>query len=586
MTADLWLAFLVAFGVSLLLTFIVERLAPRIGAVARPAADRWHRGTVPLMGGIAIVIGTLAPILVFSRANRSLTVLCVAALAMAAIGLADDLRSLSPQLKLLAQIILVGGLLTFGFTLRLTGYKFVDTFITLLWVVGITNAFNLLDNMDGLSTSIAIVAVGFRLFFFQWEGETEGARICAVFMGALTGFLVRNFPPAKIFMGDTGSLFLGFFLSGLSIVTTERAYSRGVAAVLVIPVLLLLIPVFDTAFVTATRLLAGRSIAVGGRDHTSHRLVAIGLSERQTVLLLAALSAAAGGVAVVSYRAGLSQTVVLLALLVLLMVLLGIYLSRVHVVHRVEAPVKGAVFQLLADFMYKRQVMTLVLDTGLILIAYYGAYVIRFEQALPQQLDQVYASLPRVLVIQLVTFGAFGLYRGIWQYTGIADMLRIVKAVTVGIVLTLVMLVYTQIAFSRSVLILDWLLLVVLLGGSRASFRFFAEMFRPAPKSFQRVLIYGAGDGGELIVREMRNNPALERVPIGFVDDDRNKRQTRIHGLPVFGSGEDVEAVIRERGITEVIVASAKIRGNELEHVKEVCARLDLPVRRASVRLE
>ena len=108
---------------------------------------------------------------------------------------------------------------------------------------------------------------------------------------------------------------------------------------------------------------------------------------------------------------------------------------------------------------------------------------------------------------------------------------------------------------------LDWLVLIVLLTGTRASFRFFEELFRPRPDAFQRVVIYGAGDGGELILRELRNNPALERVAIGFIDDDRGKHRTRIHGLPVFGGSERMERLIREHGVTEVIVSSAKIDG-------------------------
>jgi UDP-GlcNAc:undecaprenyl-phosphate GlcNAc-1-phosphate transferase len=579
--------FLPAFAVSLTFTLLAERFAPKIGVVARPVADRWHRQTVPLLGGVAIILGTVGPMLLTGRGEFQFIVLALAAFAMGCVGLVDDVRALSPQIKLLAQILLAATLLQFGFVLRLTGFRFVDVFVTLLWLIAITNAFNLLDNMDGLSATIALVAAGFRLLFFQWEGEGEAVRVAAIFMGAIAGFLVRNFPPAKIFMGDAGSLFLGFFLAGLSL-GTERAYSRGVAAVLVIPVLLLLIPIFDTAFVTATRLMSGRSVAVGGRDHTSHRLVAIGLTERQTVLLLAALSAAVGGVAVLSYRVGVSQTVVVLALLVIALVLLGIYLSRVRIVQTAEERNGGAVLRLIADFQYKRQVMTLLLDVCLILVAYYAAYVIRFEQAFQQHRSELYSSLPIVLLVQLVTFAAFGLYRGIWQYTSVTDVLRMAKAVTVGTMVTMVVLVYTHSfrGFSRTVFILDWLLLIVLLGGSRASFRFLAEMFRLEPKSFQRVLIYGAGDGGELIVRELLNNPALQRVPIGFIDDDRGKHQTRIHGLPVFGGVEQLRELLSERRATELIVSSSKIRGNGLETVTEICHSFGVPVRRASFRLE
>jgi UDP-GlcNAc:undecaprenyl-phosphate GlcNAc-1-phosphate transferase len=581
-------ALLPAFALSLALTLGCERLARRVGVVAELRDDRWHRRPVPLLGGVAIAIATLLPMVVLQGREGRVLLLAGAALAMATVGLVDDVWALNPQFKLLAQILLAVFLLHFGFVLHLTGYRLVDTFVTILWMVGITNAFNLLDNMDGLANTIACITVAFRVLFFALEDDVAGVQISAMLLGGVAGFLVRNFPPAKIFMGDTGSLFVGFFLAALSLLDSTRAYSRGLSAVLVIPVLLLLIPIFDTAFVTVTRLLAGRSIAVGGRDHTSHRLVAVGLSERQTVLLLAALSAAAGGVAVLSYRVGMTHTVVLLALLVIGLVLLGIYLSRVRVVHTPAESNGGAVLQLLADFQYKRQVMTVTLDVCLILLAYYAAYLIRFEQSFSEYLDHLYESLPVVLLVQLVTFAAFGLYRGIWQYTGIADVLRIVKAAAVGTMATVVALVYTHrfVGFSRTVFVLDGLLLIVLVGGSRASFRFFAELFRARPESFSRVLIYGAGDGGDMVLREILNNGSLQRVPVGFVDDDRSKHQTRIHGYPVFGGSELIERLVREQDVSEVIVSSSRIEGKTLEVAAATCRALNVRVSRAALRLE
>jgi UDP-GlcNAc:undecaprenyl-phosphate GlcNAc-1-phosphate transferase len=587
-TSAILAALLPAFALSLALTIGCERLARRVGLVAELRDDRWHRKPVPLLGGVAIVVATLLPMVVLQNRDGRMLLLAGAGLMMAAIGLVDDTRALNPQFKLLTQIVLAAFLLHFEFVLHLTGYRLIDTFVTLAWVVGITNAFNLLDNMDGLAGTIACITVAFRLLFFVWEADTTGAQISAMLLGGVAGFLVRNFPPAKIFMGDTGSLFVGFFLAGLSLLDSTRAYSRGLSAVLVIPVLLMLIPIFDTAFVTVTRLLAGRSIAVGGRDHTSHRLVAVGLSERQTLLLLAAVSAAAGGVAILSYRAGMSQIVVLLALLVIGLVLLGIYLSRVRVVQSPSERNGGAVLKLIADFQYKRQVMTVVLDVCLILVAYYAAYVVRFEQTFSDYLDDLYDSLPVVLLVQLVTFAAFGLYRGIWQYTGVSDVLRIVKAAVVATMGTVVALVYTHrfVGFSRTVFVLDGLLLIVLVGGSRASFRFFAELFRPRPASFSRVLIYGAGDGGELILREILNNASLQRVPVGFVDDDRSKHQTRIHGCPVFGGCDLIERVVREQDVSEVIVSSSRIQGKNLDLVAAVCRELNVRVTRAGLRLE
>src|SRR5262249_3893537 len=236
-----------------------------------------------------------------------------------------------PQTKLIAQIIFAALLIQLGFLLRLTRLPAVDVLLTLLWVVGITNAFNLLDNMDGLAAGMATLAGSFRLVFFLMDGERLRAAVMAAFVGAMAGFLVRNFPPARVFMGDAGSLFIGFFLSGVCLVG-EFAYSRGIAAVLVFPVLLTLIPIFDTTFVTLTRLLTGRPVSQGGRDPSSHRLVSLGISERKALAFLYGVSAVSGGLAILSYQFGFTYTVVLLALLLVGLFLLAVHLSRVQVV--------------------------------------------------------------------------------------------------------------------------------------------------------------------------------------------------------------------------------------------------------------
>ncbi|MBI4610215.1 MAG: undecaprenyl/decaprenyl-phosphate alpha-N-acetylglucosaminyl 1-phosphate transferase, partial [Candidatus Rokubacteria bacterium] len=304
---------LVALGLSFGLTLVCERVARRVGLVAAPREDRWHGAPVPLLGGVAIVCATLVPLALSGAGTRDLLVLSLAALSMAAVGLADDIYSLKPQIKLAAQIIVAAALLYSGFLLQVSRVPLLDVFITLVWIVGITNAFNLLDNMDGLAAGVAAIAAGFSLLLSFWDFDSKGALASAVFLGACLGFLVRNFPPARIFMGDAGSYFLGLFLAGLSLVA-KFPYSRGITAVMALPVLILLVPIFDTAFVTITRLLSGRPLAVGGRDHTSHRLVAVGVSERGVVLFFYGVAASSGVVALLSYQIGLSYSVVLLGL--------------------------------------------------------------------------------------------------------------------------------------------------------------------------------------------------------------------------------------------------------------------------------
>ncbi len=252
------------------------------------------------------------------------------ALTLFAVGLADDVREMRPWTKLTAQVAVAAVMAGVGLQLRLTHVPLLDALLTIVWITGVTNAVNLLDNMDGLAAGVAAIGALFRLGFFVLDGNVEGAMLAAILTGTALGFVVHNFAPASIFMGDAGSLFLGFCLSGLSLVG-GYPYSRSLMSVLLLPVLLLLVPIFDTAFVTINRSLARRPVSVGGSDHTSHRLVALGLSPRAAVLSLYSVAVLSGLVGVFTYRAGFSYGFVLIVFLGLSVAVLGVYLSRIRV---------------------------------------------------------------------------------------------------------------------------------------------------------------------------------------------------------------------------------------------------------------
>jgi UDP-GlcNAc:undecaprenyl-phosphate/decaprenyl-phosphate GlcNAc-1-phosphate transferase len=590
---DMWrvtepaVPFLVAFLVSLGATLACESLARRVGLVREPGEDRWHRRPIPVLGGPAIVVGVLSTLAITGPPVGRFIPFVFVALLMAAIGLFDDLRPLRPQVKLLAEVVLAGFLIQLGFLLRLTPYAELDVLLTLFWVVGITNAVNLLDNMDGLAAGMAVIAGAFRVAFLLMDGDPAGAALAAGFTGAVLGFLVRNFPPARIFMGDAGSLFIGFFLSGLCLVG-ESPYSRGVTAVLGIPVLLMLIPIFDTTFVTFTRLLSGRAVSQGGRDHTSHRLVSLGISERRALAYLYGVSILAGLLAVLSYEYGFTHTIVLLTLLLIGLVLLGIYLSRVQIIGPQTAHADAAVVRLVADLPFKRQVATVAVDLLLIVVAYYSAYLLRFEGVFEEHRPTFLRTVGPVIILQLSSLTLFGNYRGLWRYTSLRDLLRLLQGVTAGVVACVLYFVFTTRfeGLSRAVFVLDWLLIVVLLSTSRVSFRLLGETLRPASGDFRRVLIYGAGDGGELMLRELRHNVALRREAVGFLDDDRSKVGSRIHDVPILAGLDQAADLFTAYRVGEVIVASGKIPRDRIQRLESICAASGVAVVRAAVRLE
>src|SRR5204863_3959708 len=247
--------------------------------------------------------------------------------------------------------------------------------ITIFLLIGITNAINLLDNMDGLATGIAAIASGFLTLNFIAANQTTEAMMLGAFAAALIGFLIYNSNPASIFMGDSGSMFIGFFLASSSLINLAGGRSRAFVPVLVVPILVLFIPIFDTTFVTILRKLSGRAASQGGRDHTSHRLVALGLSEKRAVQLLYGLAALSGLLAVTVSQLKPDVSIAILALFTLALTLLGVYLAGVKGYDeedQLRAENESALFAFLIDFSYKRRIFEVLLDVMLVMLAYWS----------------------------------------------------------------------------------------------------------------------------------------------------------------------------------------------------------------------
>lgn len=302
------LAWILAALATLVAVPIAIRLATRSGWVSRPRADRWGRREIALGGGIAIMAGAalscavmLGRVRVTSPAD--VAALIAAAIACFALGLADDRVTVTPFVKLLVQ----GGSGVVFVYLRwsvLPGWSpWIDFPVTFLWIVGITNALNLLDNMDGLAAGVTVI-VCTACAVILWPEALGRATIAAAAGGAAAGFLPYNYRRARIYMGDAGSLPLGMLIAGLTLQAGRvAADSLHVAAAPLIPLLLAAVPIADTTLVTVCRLRAGRPVQQGGRDHMSHRLVYLGLSETGAVALLH-LVTLTGAVAAVSLAAG------------------------------------------------------------------------------------------------------------------------------------------------------------------------------------------------------------------------------------------------------------------------------------------
>lgn len=311
MSALQWPAFVAAFlaplVVAWLLTPMLLRLALRRELVDGPSERKAQESPVPYLGGIAIVAAFSGLVLAAAAIDRAgpvvvqLAALLGVALLLALMGLVDDLGGGLPAwFRLLVEAGAAVALFVTGTGADLGGPVVIDLLLTVLWIVGITNAFNLLDNMDGLSAGLAAVSGLSFALIAGLNGQFLVAALAAGVAGCATGFLRHNFHPARIYMGDAGSLFLGFLLAVLGLKLQLDDSPRLVA--LFVPLLVLGVAVFDTTLVTVQRLRHGRSPAQGGRDHTSHRLVWAGIPVPVAVCLLYAAGFALGWLAVLLAR--------------------------------------------------------------------------------------------------------------------------------------------------------------------------------------------------------------------------------------------------------------------------------------------
>ncbi len=277
------LAFLVPLFATIALTPWAARLARRKGILNHPAENRYHHEAVPYLGGLAVAGGLVLVAAVTTGLSGQILTILLGALAMMMLGFVDDWRNVRPSMKVAVEMGAGLALWLAGIRAGFFGIAGLDLALTMLWVVAVTNALNLIDNMDGLASGVAAVA-GFSFFVVAArQGDYLVGSLALAVSGASSGFLRHNFPPAKIFLGDAGSLLLGFLLAALGLkldVVSGSATARAAIAVFMLGV-----PLFDTALVVLARLREGRPIHAGGTDHSSHRLVRLGLSDRKVAFV-------------------------------------------------------------------------------------------------------------------------------------------------------------------------------------------------------------------------------------------------------------------------------------------------------------
>jgi UDP-GlcNAc:undecaprenyl-phosphate/decaprenyl-phosphate GlcNAc-1-phosphate transferase len=424
---SIWLAFVAAVG-SIGLTAILIKVAAVKGWVVVPSQNRWNKRTVAQFGGgPVLLIFWLASMM--SPAGRQYWILLLSTVALALLGFIDDIKGLGPKPKLLVEVLVAACTVSSGIISPITPSFGVNWVLTVLWIVVISNAFNIIDNMDGLAGGVAMLGLAGIVML---SGLNSPIGILSILLlVAVGGFFLFNFNPAKIFMGDLGSLPIGFFLASASVVSAGSV--RVPRAGLVIPCLIMFVPVFDALLVSFSRRIKGRAVSEGGRDHSSHRLVFSGLTERRATGLLHAMAACAIVLAVIWSRLGSEWANVVLAVSLIGIFHFWWYLARVKLPENWFSKV---LVSPAPEFLRLRgaRAAKMARDFALIVL---GIYVIAL--LFPKKFELL--SVPRLWVAgvaaALLQFGSFclgGMYRAQSPRSSTEELFDVLKGMALAAV--------------------------------------------------------------------------------------------------------------------------------------------------------
>ncbi len=578
---------------SLITTPLVIKLAKIRGWVVAPRPDRWHTKPTALMGGIAIYFSFISIVAASSIYFKFDLLIVLAFTIMFVTGLIDDLKELKPIYKLIAQVIATFILIYKGYIFGNAILGWIGVPITFLWVIGITNAINLLDNMDGLSAGISTIIALIIGSISVIDGDMQTALLSFVLAGATLGFLRYNFNPAKIFMGDSGSLFLGFVLSFLALSVQKNLNDTSIYIVMILPLALMVIPILDTSLVTIKRLISGRKIYMGGKDHTSHRLVAMGLSERKAVLLLYAIGLL-WGITTVFLSSFKDSTLYLpiVSILLIATAFFGLFLSNVKVYNESEEKIAylrsrgqnvdkgGLLLRLL--LMNKKIIFGVSFDILIISASFYVTAKVTGMDA-----SANYTILALFILIKILSFFIANSYRKTWRYISFSDLnSNFISGFIASVLLfVLTIILFTDIDMPAYFFLIDFLLSFSGIFSMRVLFKYFRETLLRFRTYSDKVVIYGAGELGHMLSKQLFISDKYRFKPVAFIDDDETMKNTIINGIEILGTPDEVVDVCRMANANIVIVASSLIKDENLQEMKLALQKNNIRLLRFEARM-
>lgn len=595
-----------AFVIALALTPAVLRFAPAVGAMDLPGGRKVHTAPVPRLGGVAVIVAVIAGAIAVVSVVPSLWIIArgeaarwaivgAATVGVTALGAVDDVKSLSARAKFAAQsaaALLVSAFALPSSSLDLSPFgPAVELGIAMpllgaLWIVAVTNAFNMTDGLDGLAGGLGAIAAAALAAACWVLGSPVAAVALVTTSGALAGFLPFNFRPARIFLGDSGSLGVGFVLGAVTLVGLQRAGSW-----LAFPAVLALgLPLVDLCFAVLRRGWQAVSVVRAGegreryrfgrngwpafftadRRHIHHRLIDLGLSPCRAVLLLFPIGVALGALAVTSIRWPWVGSLAAFGL-----VAACVYFAPKWLYDELRVFQKGALLPLFEHALVRSRLFHVAFDLWAVTLSYLLSRA--FAEGLAATVAETWSGVYRTGAISLFTLlGLYlgGLYRGAYRHAGLSEILRVGRAVLFGIVLGAgAQVLIFRIPLHPAVWVIHFYVTLSLILGARLSFRLLDHIYQRARSTGRRALIYGAGRAGDLALREILANPELQLVPIGFVDDEPSLWGRAFDGYVVHPGGAHLGDIVDSHAVQDLVISTRKIAPNRLAEVSELCAR-------------
>lgn len=620
MTLSYIFSFIIPVILALIITPWVVKFALLIGAVDEPGGRKIHDSITPRLGGLAVVASAGLSLVLLSLIDPGLlggmqgnatqtTAFSTGLFAIFLLGFWDDLKPLKPGVKFGVQFIVAALVYYAGFKISnvtnllgggILDVGMIDFPLTMLWVVGITNAFNLIDGLDGLASGVATIACISIFIISVLAGEIWTATIALIFAGALTGFLRYNFSPAKIFLGDSGSLTIGFTLAIISIQSTTKI---STSFAILFPLLVLGLPITDTLMSMLRRFLGSylperknsyqsiksklHNMFTPDSAHIHHQLISLGITHRNTVLLLYLVSAFFALAGIVITQIDTFERSIGIIAVCCFAFFLGIKKLQYREIAIFE---NGLMLPVYERLIANKEIFLSLLDLIFIALSFTLSYNLIYRLNPPVlEFVNFNQALVIVLTVQLFAFWTSGLYREKLPQQGIGNALKITASVASAVAFTAITVLFTNaVSFVSGIqfLVFNFCFLLTFTLGIRVTYQAFLSWFKQNKKSGEDILIYGANENGTMILNKINNAARSNFNVIGFLDENPELEGKQIYGYPIFGGHWKLPEILGTIIVDSIFICEDDVKTESYNQLKKMAEVKEIKIKRLHINIK